>query len=154
MLTAEGPKLVEYNVRFGDPECQVLMIRLESDLLALMHATATGELGAAEAPAFSPEAAVTVVMAARGYPGPPETGGAISGLDAAEAAGAKVFHASTAAEGDALVAAGGRVLSVTARGATVPEARRAAYCAVDAIDFSSGFWRRDIGWREVERLKG
>ena len=154
MLTAEGPKLVEYNVRFGDPECQVLMMRLESDLLALMHATATGELGAAEAPAFSAEAAVTVVMAARGYPGTPETGGAISGLDAAEAIGAKVFHAGTAAEGDALVAAGGRVLSVTARGASVSDAQRAAYRAVDALDFPTGFCRRDIGWREVERLEG
>ena len=154
MLTAEGPKLVEYNVRFGDPECQVLMMRLESDLLELMLATARGELAEVEPPIFSDRAALTVVMAANGYPGPPERGGGIAGIAAAEAAGAKVFHAGTALEEGRLVAAGGRVLSVTAAGASVLEAQRAAYRAVDAIDFPGGFCRRDIGWREAERAKG
>ena len=151
MLTGEGPKLVEYNVRFGDPECQALMMRLEDDLLALMLATARGELGAAEPPALSEEAALVVVIAADGYPGTPAKGGAIAGLDRAEAKGAKVFHAGTALKGKKLVAAGGRVLGVAARGATVAKARRAAYRAVDAIDFPTGFCRRDIGSREVER---
>jgi phosphoribosylamine--glycine ligase len=150
MLTAEGPKLIEYNVRFGDPECQVLMMRLESDLLALMLATAQGRLAEAEPPRFAPEAAVTVVMAARGYPGPPQSGGEISIGEVGEA---KVFHAGTALTDGRLVASGGRVLNVTARGATVAEARERAYRAVDAIDFPSGFCRRDIGWREVERRR-
>jgi phosphoribosylamine--glycine ligase len=151
MLTPEGPKLVEYNARFGDPECQVLMLRLESDLLALMHATATGTLADAPPPHFSPNAALTVVMAAKGYPGTPEKGGAISGLVEAEAAGAKVFQAGTALADGALVANGGRVLAVTALEATVAEAQRAAYAAIDAIDFPTGFCRRDIGWREIAR---
>jgi phosphoribosylamine---glycine ligase len=148
MLTAEGPKLIEYNVRFGDPECQVLMMRLESDLLALMLAAAEGRLAEAEPPRFGEGAALAVVLAANGYPGAPETGGAILGLDEA---GAKVFHAGTALEDGALVAAGGRVLSVTATGATVAEAQRSAYKAVDRIDFPAGFCRRDIGWREIAR---
>jgi len=151
MLTAEGPKLIEYNARFGDPECQVLMVRLESDLLPLMIACAEGRLAAAEPPRFSDEAALTVVMAANGYPGTPEKGGAIAGLDAAEATGATIFHAGTALKEGVLVAAGGRVLSVTTRGTTVAEAQAAAYSAVDAIDFPTGFARRDIGWREVAR---
>jgi phosphoribosylamine--glycine ligase len=149
MLTAEGPKLIEYNARFGDPECQVLAVRLESDLAALMIATAEGRLAAAEPPRFSQEAALTVVLAARGYPGAAESGGPVSGIDRVE--GAKVFQAGTSLEGGALVASGGRILSVTALGATVGEARRAAYAAVDAIDFPSGFCRRDIGWREIAR---
>jgi phosphoribosylamine---glycine ligase len=152
MLTAEGPKLIEYNVRFGDPECQVLMMRLKSDLLALMESTAKGELAAADAPRFSREAALTVVMAAKGYPGRPKTGGTIAGIDEAEATGAKVFQAATAASSRRLAAGGGRVLGVTARGKTVLEAQRAAYRAVEAIRFPSGFCRRDIGWREVARL--
>ena len=154
MLTDEGPKLVEYNVRFGDPECQVLMMRLESDLLELMLATAKGELAAAPAPRFSSDAALTVVMAASGYPGVPEKGGAISGLSQAQGEGVKIFQAGTAELKGELVAAGGRVLNVTATGKTVLEAQRAAYRAVDSIDFPSGFCRRDIGWREVARLKG
>ncbi|MDQ8756481.1 phosphoribosylamine--glycine ligase [Sphingosinicella sp. LHD-64] len=154
MLTSEGPKLVEYNARFGDPECQVLMMRLDSDLLDLMLATATGELADATPPRFRPDVALTVVMAAKGYPGTPEKGGAIGGLDAAEATGAKVFHAGTAQDGGKLVANGGRVLNVTALGPTVLEAQAAAYAALDAIDFPTGFCRRDIGWREVARLKG
>jgi phosphoribosylamine--glycine ligase len=149
MLTAQGPKLIEYNARFGDPECQVLTTRLESDLLALMLAAAENRLAAAEPPRFSEDAALTVVLAAKGYPGAAEAGGRIAGLDRVE--GAKVFHAGTRLQDGALVAGGGRVLSVTARGATVAEAQRAAYAAVDAIDFPSGFCRRDIGWREIAR---
>ena len=149
MLTAEGPKLIEYNCRFGDPECQVLMMRLESDLAALMLACANGGLGGHEA-RFADRTALTVVMAAQGYPGTPEKGGAID-LGEAEANGAKVFHAGTTAGPGGLVATGGRVLNVTATGANVTRARQAAYEAVDAIDFPTGFCRRDIGWREVER---
>ena len=151
MLTAEGPKLVEYNARFGDPECQVLMMRLESDLVDLMLATAKGQLAEARPAAFSPEAALTVVMAANGYPGTPEKGGAIAGLAEAEADGAKVFQAGTVLADGALFADGGRVLNVTAAGADVAAARRAAYAALTKIDFPSGFCRRDIGWREIER---
>jgi phosphoribosylamine--glycine ligase len=151
MLTPEGPKLIEYNVRFGDPECQVLMMRLDSDLLELMHCTARGGLGHLAPPRFSGDAALTVVMAANNYPGPPETGGAIDALDAAEAAGAKVFQAGTRLGDGRLVAHGGRVLNVTARGATVREARNKAYAAVGRIRFPTGFCRRDIGWREIER---
>jgi phosphoribosylamine--glycine ligase len=151
MLTADGPKLIEYNVRFGDPECQVLMMRFEGDLIDLMCAAAKGKLAGAEPPSFGDEAALAVVLAANGYPGTPEKGGAIAGLEAAEAAGAEVFHAGTALAGGELVANGGRVLAVAARGATVAEAQRAAYEAVAKIDFPTGFCRRDIGWRQVER---
>jgi phosphoribosylamine--glycine ligase len=151
MLTAEGPKLIEYNVRFGDPECQALMMRLESDLLALMLATAHGELAQAEPPRFSADAALTVVMAANGYPGTPEKGSPVGGVDAAEAEGAKVFQAGTTREGEVLVASGGRVLAVTARGAGVGEARERAYAAVERLDFPGGFCRGDIGWREIAR---
>jgi phosphoribosylamine--glycine ligase len=151
MLTPDGPKLIEYNARFGDPECQVLMMRLKSDLLDLMLATARGKLAETAPPAFSGDAALTVVMAADGYPGTPEKGGEIGGLDAAEATGAKVFHAGTALEDDTLVAAGGRVLSVTARGATVAEARERAYTALNSVQFPTGFCRTDIGWREIAR---
>jgi phosphoribosylamine---glycine ligase len=152
MLTAEGPSLIEYNVRFGDPECQVLMARLESDLLELMYAAARGKLGETAAPRFSSEAALTVVMAAKGYPATPEKGGSIAGIEAAEAEGATVFHAGTARHEDRLVASGGRVLSVTGKGDSVSAAQKAAYSAVEAIDFRTGFFRRDIGWREVARL--
>ena len=151
MLTAEGPKLIEYNVRFGDPECQVLMMRFADDLLELMLATSEGRLGALPPPRFSNDVALVVVMAANGYPGAPETGGRIAGLDRAEAAGARVFQAGTSEENGRLVAAGGRVLGVAATGATVVEAQAAAYRGVDAIDFPSGFCRRDIGWREIAR---
>jgi phosphoribosylamine---glycine ligase len=149
MLTAEGPKLIEYNARFGDPECQVLMMRLESDLVEIMLACALGTLAGMEAQ-FSPDTALTVVMAASGYPGTPEKGGVIA-MNDAEADGAKVFHAGTGIRDNALVAAGGRVLNVTAMGASVTEAQQRAYQAVDRIDFPSGFCRRDIGWREVAR---
>jgi phosphoribosylamine---glycine ligase len=148
MLTGEGPKLIEYNARFGDPECQVLMTRFTGDLASLMLAVATGRLTEAAAPTFSGDAALTVVLAAKGYPGIPEKGGVIS-LAAVE--GAKVFHAGTALNDGRLVANGGRVLSVAGTGRTVTEAQRAAYAAIDAIDFPGGFCRRDIGWREVER---
>ena len=153
MLTAEGPKLVEYNVRFGDPECQVLMMRLESDLLALMIAAARGELAQAEPPRFSGEAALTVVMAARGYPDKAESGGRIAGLSDAQAGGVRIFQAGTRLQKGGLVASGGRVLNVTARGETVLDAQRAAYAALDLIDFPTGFCRRDIGWREIARLR-
>ncbi len=147
MITAEGPKLIEYNVRFGDPETQVLMMRLDSDLLELLSATATGRLDGM-APRWSDDAALTVVMAARGYPGPYEKGNEIKGVDAAEAlSGVKVFQAGTALRDGRLVANGGRVLSVTATGRTIAEAQARAYQAVDRIDWPDGFCRRDIGWR-------
>jgi phosphoribosylamine--glycine ligase len=151
MLTAQGPSLIEYNARFGDPECQVLMTRLDGDLLALMLATAQGRLADAEPPMFHDRAALTVVMAARGYPGTPEKGGRITGLDAVESDTLRIFHAGTAIDGDALVAAGGRVLNVTATGDTVGSAQASAYAAIDRIDFPTGFCRRDIGWREIAR---
>jgi phosphoribosylamine--glycine ligase len=151
MLTADGPKLIEYNARFGDPECQVLMMRLDSDLLPLLLAIAQSRLAEAPAPIFSHDVALTVVMAAAGYPGTPKTGGAIGGIEAAEAAGAKVFQAGTRLADGQLVASGGRVLAVTARGADVRAAQAAGYRAVDAIDFPTGFCRRDIGWREIAR---
>jgi phosphoribosylamine--glycine ligase len=154
MLTADGPKLIEYNARFGDPECQVLMMRLESDILELAYAVARGKLADAPAPVFSRDVALTVVMAANGYPGTPDKGGAIARLNAADTAGAKVFHAGTALQDGRLVANGGRVLNVTARAPDVQEARTVAYKAVSTIDFPSGFYRRDIGWREVARAAG
>ncbi len=149
MLTADGPKLIEYNVRFGDPECQVLMARFEGDLLETLLAVAEGRLADLPEPGFADNVALTVVMAANGYPGTPETGGTITGIDAAEATGAIVFQAGTRDDGGKLVAAGGRVLAVTATGASVAEAQAAAYKAVDAIDFPTGFCRRDIGWRAI-----
>lgn len=153
MLTAEGPKLIEYNARFGDPECQVLMMRFEGDLAALLLACARGELARTGKPQFASGAALTVVMAAEGYPGAPKSGGAID-LGAAETEGVKVFHAGTRRDGALLVASGGRVLNVTALGDSVTAAQAAAYRAVDAIDLSDGFCRRDIGWREIAREAG
>ena len=155
MLTRDGPKLIEYNARFGDPECQVLMMRLQSDLVELLLACAENRLGAVQPPRFSDEVALTVVMAANGYPGTPESGGRIDGIPAAETDGAKVFHAGTTLGTDGtLVASGGRVLNVTATGRTVEEAQHRAYAAIDRIDFPTGFCRRDIGWREVAREQG
>ena len=151
MLTEKGPELIEYNARFGDPECQVLMMRLENDLLELMFAVAEGRLAEADPPRMSPQSAMTVVMAATGYPGAAEKGASIAGIEAAEADGAKVFHAGTAEEDGKLVASGGRVLNVTAMGDGIEAARDGAYRAIDAIDFPSGFYRNDIGWREIER---
>ncbi|MET4132480.1 phosphoribosylamine--glycine ligase [Porphyrobacter sp. MBR-155] len=155
MLTAEGPKLIEYNARFGDPECQVLMMRLRDDLANMMWLCATGALDELdeESPEFEGCTALTVVMAAKGYPGSPDKGGAIN-LGGPHHEWVKVFHAGTALVDGALVASGGRVLSVTAMGASVTEAQRLAYAAVDRIAFASGFCRRDIGWREVARERG
>ena len=151
MLTQSGPKLIEYNARFGDPETQVLMLRFKGDLLATMLAVAEGRLSTMPPAAFSDQTALTVVMAANGYPGTPEAGGSIAGLDAAREAGGTVFQAGTRSVDGALVAAGGRVLAVSATGAGIREAQASAYRAVDAIDFPTGFHRRDIGWREVAR---
>ena len=151
MLTKAGPQLIEYNVRFGDPECQVLMMRLDDDLLELMMATAEGRLNETDTVSFVNESAMTIVMAAKGYPGTPEKGCAIAGIDAAEQDGAKIFHAGTADEDGRLVANGGRVLNIAARGDTLRSAKDAAYAAIETIDFADGFYRRDIGWRELER---
>jgi phosphoribosylamine--glycine ligase len=153
MLTKDGPQLIEYNARFGDPECQVLMMRLESDLVELMQACAQGRLAEIDAPELSDDFALTVVMAAEGYPDTPKKGGRID-LGEAEANGARVFHAGTKLDGDTLTSSGGRVLNVTARGSSATEAQGRAYAAVDAIDFADGFCRRDIGQREVRREQG
>jgi phosphoribosylamine--glycine ligase len=151
MLTAEGPKLIEYNVRFGDPECQVLMMRLKDDLLTLLKATVDGVLDQVSV-RWRDEAALCVVMATKGYPGPYSVGSEIGGLrDAADLPGVEIFHAGTRREGDRVVAAGGRVLGVTALGSTVGEAQQRAYAAVDRIRWPEGFCRRDIGWRAVAR---
>jgi phosphoribosylamine--glycine ligase len=153
MLTAGGPKLIEYNVRFGDPETQALMLRLDSDLLELMLATAEGRL-AGVAPRWTDDAALTVVMAAKGYPGAYGKGDVIDGIERANALpGVKVFHAGTAMVGGKIVANGGRVLNVTARGATIAEAQARAYAAVDVIDWPGGFCRRDIGWRAINHAR-
>ena len=156
MLTAEGPKLIEYNVRFGDPETQVLMMRLDSDLLPLLDGAARGTLASVAenaAPIWSPDPALTVVMAARGYPGAYEKGSVIRGIDKADALpGVEVFQAGTALRDGEIVANGGRVLNVTARGATIAEAQARAYRAVDIIDWPDGFCRRDIGWRAVRKI--
>lgn len=151
MLTAAGPKLIEYNVRFGDPECEAIMPRIEGDFAELLHEVATG--AAVQPPVLSADTTLTVVVAARGYPGTPAKGGRLAGLDDAEKIpGVTVFQAGTALEGGQLIANGGRVLAVTARGRSLGEARDRAYGAVDAIDFADGFCRRDIGWREIERI--
>ncbi|MGA7116898.1 MAG: phosphoribosylamine--glycine ligase [Hyphomicrobium sp.] len=149
MITADGPKLIEYNVRFGDPETQVLMLRLKSDLLAAMLATAGGVLDSFDLQ-WSDDAALTVVFAAEGYPGTPKKGTEIRGLEAARAIeGVEIFHAGTKAVDGRIVADGGRVLAVTARGRTVADAQARAYQAIDRIDWPGGFFRRDIGWRAV-----
>ena len=152
MLTRTGAKLIEYNARFGDPETQVMLMRLESDLGELLLACAENRLAAIQPPRFAKDTALTVVMAAKGYPGTPAKGGRIDGIAKAEADGAKIFHAGTALDATgALVANGGRVLNVTASGASVREAQAHAYAAVDALDFADGFCRRDIGQKEVDR---
>ena len=150
MITAEGPKLIEYNVRFGDPECQVLMLRLQSDIVELLLACANGTLDQVT-PEFDDAVALTVVMAAEGYPGAYEKGTEIKGLDAIDDGHVKVFHAGTKRDGDKLLANGGRVLNVTAKGATVQEARDRAYEAIGKIDWPEGFCRKDIAWRAIER---
>ena len=154
MITAKGPQLIEYNVRFGDPECQVLLVRLKSDILAALLATADGVLATFDL-RWRDDPALTVVMAARGYPGEPLRGTQIRGLErAAEVDGVEVFHAGTRADGSAILANGGRVLNITARGKTVAEAQARAYAAVDRIVWPEGFCRRDIGWRAIERERG
>lgn len=151
MITASGPKLIEYNVRFGDPETQVLMMRLKSDLLAALLATADGVLKDFDL-RWSEDAALTVVMAAKGYPGTPTKGTEIKGLEAAKLIpNVEIFHAGTRRDGDGLLADGGRVLNVTGRGRTVAEARDAAYAAIAKIDWPGGFYRSDIGWRTLQR---
>jgi phosphoribosylamine---glycine ligase len=154
MITAEGPKLIEYNVRFGDPECQVLMLRLMSDLVPALLASSDGMLKNFDL-RWYPEAALTVVMAAKGYPGSYAKGSPIEGLDAAAAVeGAQIFHAGTREEGGRVLANGGRVLDVCALGKTVAQAQTRAYQAVDRIRWADGFCRRDIGFRAVERERG
>ncbi len=154
MITEEGPKVVEFNVRFGDPECQVLMLRLASDLMPALLATARGGLGDV-ALEWREEAAITVVMAAKGYPGAYEKGSEIRGLErAAEVEGVTIFHAGTRAEGGRILANGGRVLNVSAVGRDLAEARTRAYRAIDLIDWPEGFCRRDIGWRALARAAG
>ena len=150
MITKDGPKLIEYNTRFGDPECEVLMPRLESDLLDLILATIEGRLDH-ETPSWSREAALTVVMAAKGYPGTPETGSEIRNVEnAASMNHVTVYHAGTARRDDgALVAKGGRVLAVTSQGTTIADAQTRAYDAVRSIDWPGGFYRKDIGWRAI-----
>jgi phosphoribosylamine--glycine ligase len=151
ILTADGPKLIEYNCRFGDPEAQVLMMRLKDDLVTLLLACCDGTLDKVTARWFD-DAALTVVICARGYPGEVEKGSEIRGLEGAAAMeGVEIFHAGTAKKNGAIIANGGRVLNVTARGRSVKEARDRAYAAVDRIDWPEGFCRRDIGWRAIER---
>ena len=152
MLTAEGPKLIEYNVRFGDPECEAIMPLIDGDFAELLLAVARGKLADIEAPKLKDEHSMTVIVAAHGYPGTPASGGAIREIEAAEQVpGVTVFHAGTALANGALTAKGGRVLAVTAVADTFANARARAYRAVDQIDFADGFFRRDIGWRELER---
>jgi len=151
MIKDGAPRLVEYNVRFGDPECQVLMMRLGAQAFDLMHAAAEGRLAESQVN-WADDHAMTVVMAANGYPGDYEKGAAIGGLDTLpETSSQMVFHAGTSAQGGTITASGGRVLNVTARGATLQDAAAKAYEMVDAIDFPDGFCRRDIGWRALPR---
>jgi len=153
MITEKGPELIEYNVRFGDPECQVLMMRMESDLVELLVASADGTLDGLESK-WRDEVALSVVMAANGYPGDYAKGSEIGKLDATQAVdGVEIFHAGTKVEGNKTLAIGGRVLNVTALGGSVSEAKDAAYDAVSKIDWPGGFYRSDIGWRAVEREK-
>ncbi len=153
MITAEGPKLIEYNVRFGDPECQVLMLRLKSDLVPALVASHDGMLKSFDLRWYD-DAAITVVMAAKGYPGRYQRGSVIEGLAAAaEIESVEIFHAGTKADGGKVLANGGRVLSVSAIGRTVGDAQARAYAAIDRIRWPDGFCRRDIGWQAVKREK-
>lgn len=150
MLTPDGPRLVEFNARFGDPECQVLMLRLQSDLVPYLLAAATGTLSDLPPPAWSDEAALCVVIAADGYPDSPISGAVIRGAEGEADGESVVFHAGTARDPDGtLRSAGGRVLNVCAAGETLAEARRRAYARVGEIDFPGGFHRTDIGWRAL-----
>lgn len=153
MITKDGPKLIEYNARFGDPETQVLMLRLMSDLIPALLASADGQLKNFDLRWF-PDPALTVVMAAKGYPGDYAKGSRIEGLDeAAKVEGVEIFHAGTKANGAAILSNGGRVLNITASGKTVSEAQRRAYEAIGRIKWPEGFCRRDIGWQAVAREK-
>jgi phosphoribosylamine---glycine ligase len=153
MITREGPKLIEYNARFGDPETQVLMLRLMSDLVPALLASRDGMLKSFDL-RWYPDPALTVVMAAKGYPGAYERGSVIEGLDQAGAVeGVEIFHAGTTAQGNRILANGGRVLNVSAIGSTVRQAQAHAYEAVSRIRWPEGFYRHDIGWRAVEREK-
>ncbi|APY13440.1 phosphoribosylamine--glycine ligase [Brucella sp. 10RB9214] len=153
MITSDGPKLIEYNTRFGDPECQVLMMRLNSDLLALINAAVDGRLDEVSLE-WKDEPALTVVMAAEGYPANVKKGSVIRDLEKLESIdGVKLFHAGTALKDGAIVASGGRVLNITATAATVAQAQARAYEALKLIDWPEGFYRSDIGWRAVEREK-
>jgi phosphoribosylamine--glycine ligase len=152
MLTAEGPKLIEYNVRFGDPECEAIMPLIEGDFAEMLNAVAAGRLAEFDPPMLAAKCAMTVILAARGYPAAPRSGGAIRAIEAAEQVeGVTVFHAGTALTDHGLIARGGRVLAVTAVADNFANARARAYRAVDQIDFADGFHRRDIGWRELKR---
>jgi len=152
MATAEGPKVVEFNARFGDPECQVLMMRLDSDVVPLLLACARGDLSRAPAPVFGDDVVICVVLAAKGYPDSPLEGSIIRGAEQDFGPHVQVFHAGTKRRDDGqLVAAGGRVLNVCARGRDIAEARERAYAAVRKIDWPGGFCRTDIGWRALER---
>ena len=154
MLTPQGPKLFEYNVRFGDPECQVLMLRMMSDIVPALLASCDGQLKNFDLRWF-PDSALTVVMAAKGYPGDYTRGTRIDGLDdAAKVDGAEIFHAGTVAKDGHILANGGRVLNVCGTGKTIAEAQHRAYQAVDRIQWPDGFCRRDIGWQAVERERG
>jgi phosphoribosylamine--glycine ligase len=154
MLTSDGPRLIEYNVRFGDPECEAIMPLIEGDFAELLNAVATGRLAEVDPPALAPKHSMTVIVAARGYPGTPARGGLIREIEAAEQVeGVTVFHAGTALSELGLVAKGGRVLAVTAVADSFANARARAYRAVDQIDFADGFHRRDIGWRELARAE-
>jgi phosphoribosylamine--glycine ligase len=149
MIENGQPRLVEYNARFGDPETQVLMLRLGAQALDLLLACAEGRLDLARVN-WADDHALTVVMAAKGYPGPYTKGSVIRGLDALpETSSQMVFHAGTIVADGAITATGGRVLNVTARGSTLAEAQARAYAMVDAIDWPEGFCRRDIGWRAL-----
>jgi phosphoribosylamine--glycine ligase len=151
MIDAEGPKLIEYNVRFGDPECQVLMPRLMSDLVPALIAARDGVLKNFDLRWYD-EAALAVVMAAKGYPGNYARGSVIEGLEeAAKVEDVEIFHAGTRADGGRILANGGRVLNVCGLGATVKDAQARAYAAVDRIRWPDGFCRRDIGWRAIAR---
>jgi phosphoribosylamine--glycine ligase len=151
MITKDGPKLVEYNCRFGDPECQVLMPRLKSDLLTTLIAMRDGQLHNLDL-RWSDKAALTVVMASKGYPGNYAKGTEIRNLDeASRVEGVQIFHAGTERRDGKLLAVGGRVLNVTAVGKDVAEAQARAYKAIDLIDWPEGFYRRDIGWRALSR---
>jgi phosphoribosylamine--glycine ligase len=152
MATAEGPKVVEFNARFGDPECQVLMMRLGGDIVPMLLACARGDLSRAVLPEFLPETVICVVMAAQGYPDSPVEGSIIRGAEQDFGPHVQVFHAGTRRQEDGqLVAAGGRVLNICARGKDIAEARQRAYAAIKKIDWPGGFNRTDIGWRALER---